>query len=472
MKFIVNNELINTNTSLGLSLLTYLRQDLGLCGTKIGCQEGDCGACTVIVGKLDTSDTIAYQPMTSCLIPLANCEAKHIVTIEGIGRESLNFIQKALVEEGVSQCGFCTPGIVMSLIACMLSTHKPSNQDLYRALDGNICRCTGYKSIERSLSRIEHLLSRSGKSGDFQGFIDTNCIPAYFGDIKERLSKIIQLKSKKKNTIKKGVLFVGGATDIMLQKADKLHDKNIHFLAGQTKSEKIRIKNDECFIPANTTIESLHTSGLIAESFPAFRDQLHLFASTPIRNMATLAGNIANASPIGDLTIMMLALGAKLKLKNGKKSRNINLDQFYLDYKKIDLRAGEWIDEVSFKIPPPHAQFSFEKVSKRRILDIATVNSACLLLLDNNEIRECRISVGGVAPTPLFLEQTSALLKDSKCTEIDLQEILKKADEEISPISDVRGSAAYKRLLLRQFTLAHLHDVVSQKHIHKILMSP
>jgi xanthine dehydrogenase small subunit len=470
MQFIVNNDIIQTTQSPGMPLLTFLRQHLGLMGTKVGCREGDCGACTILIGSEDINGEIHYSTAVSCLMPLANCAAKHIVTIEGINLENLNHIQSALLMEGASQCGFCSPGIVISLVGYLLDKRNRGFHEMSKTLDGNICRCTGYKSIQRAVDRIQHLENNGHFPKTTKDLVSSGFLPDYFLSIPEKLSSLSYEKRLPEHLPNSESLFVGGGTDLMLQEAKQLMTGDIHFLSSGIYNEGISVDNEICRLGAGTTIEAIYTSPLLNKIFPSFTRVLRLFASTPIRNMATVAGNIINASPIGDLSIILLVLDAALVISKNNETRVHKLDQFYVGYKKLKLRPTEYIIEVRFKIPSPTSRFTFEKVSKRKILDIASVNSACLLSIDTSGITNCRLSAGGVAAVPLFLPKTSEAIRGNIKDPDTLKTILNIAQEEISPICDIRGSKVYKRLLLRQFILAHLQSVIHEDLLEEILI--
>jgi xanthine dehydrogenase small subunit len=456
MRLIVNDQLIDTKRSLDTPLLTFLRGDLRLHGSKTGCQEGDCGACTVLIGSVNEHSILEYKSIVSCLMPLGSCSGKHVLTIEGIAQDNLNNIQSAIIEEGASQCGFCTPGIIMSLLGFMLNHSPIQTGDAEKSLDGNICRCTGYKSIQRAVCKF------TSKEGDkfplpIPELVSAGYLPGYILDIKSRL---VEIQKEDLQSNNHGDLLIGGGTDLMLQRLEDLKDAKLKFLSH--KGSSIQITENKCQISGSTTIADLQLDKELREQFPEFQKALNLFASTPIRNMATIAGNIVNASPIGDLSIMLLALDARITMVGKGSIRQIPLDQFFYSYKKTALQKGEVITSIAFDFPPKNARFNFEKISKRRILDIASVNTAGVFFLNGENISKCRISVGGVAPIPLYLEKTSEALAGPKPDQKRIYEIIEIMNQEISPISDIRGSEKYKRMILRQLLLCHLKPLIGE----------
>jgi xanthine dehydrogenase small subunit len=448
IRFILNEKTIATELPPGTVLLDLIRYHENLAGTKIGCREGDCGACTVLVGDLVDGELL-YQSMTSCLLPLGNVNGKHIVTVEGVNMEGLNPVQQAMADEGATQCGFCTPGFVVSLAGYCLSDKKPSESNAIAAIDGNICRCTGYKSIERAAARITAILQgRNG--GDPISFATKNkLLPEYFSSIKEQLHALATTPPITGNL---QPVSLGGGTDLYVQKHDEMTHASINFFFDKKELNGIRKEGNTIIIGASATVSDLKHSTVINDCFPDFQHYAKLVSSTPIRNMATLAGNFVNASPIGDFTIFFLALDAQLQMSSGK---TIPLRKFYNGYKQLNKAPGETIAAISFTAPGKKDFFHFEKVSKRTHLDIASVNSAIQLTMEGDIVKEAGISAGGVGPVPMFLEKTSQYLAGKKISDETIKEAIAIMKTEISPISDARGSKEYKALLLEQMIKLH-----------------
>jgi len=453
IEFILNRQKIKTDLPSGTTVLDFVRYHKHLPGTKIGCREGDCGACTVLVGSIENGN-LKYQTMTSCLMPLSNAQGKHIVTVEGINMEKLSPVQQVMVENNGTQCGFCTVGFVMSLTSFVLSQNS-TYESAIASFDGNICRCTGYKSIERAAQDIVLNLQSKPKKERSKWLVDNHFMPEYFLPIEEQLKAFKKIDPTTKIADNQGFI-VGGGTDLFVQKAEQLRKKQTINFYDQPHLNQIKSKDGKCFIGASTTVSDIENSALMQTIFPDLTSYTKLVASTPIRNMATIAGNFTNASPIGDMTIFFLALDAEIILnKNGKK-RSLKLKDFYLDYKKLDKSPDEFIETIVFNIPNTNTLFNFEKVSKRTHLDIASVNSACSMEIENETIKKIHLSAGGVGPTPKYLKETCAFLSGKKIDNISIEEAIKIIQNEISPISDARGSADYKRLLLRQLFIAHI----------------
>jgi xanthine dehydrogenase small subunit len=480
--FILNNQDIATDMPAGVTVLDFVRYHKDLKGTKIGCREGDCGACTILVGEL-IGEKVRYRSMTSCLMPLANAAGKHIVTIEGINPSDGSFtpVQQAMVDESGTQCGFCTVGFVMSLTGFCLSDEPRTPEAAVSAVDGNICRCTGYKSIERAAMRLSEPSALAGgkTAGEF-----SSCVPEYFTTIAPRLRSLVdrvaQTADHSDRPLTQAVLtgkadtrpavpaIVGGGTDLYVQSHDQMAESEPRPLLFNDELRSIRDTGTDIEIGASANVTDLLESPVMNAIFPDLYKHLKLVSSTPIRNMATLAGNFVNASPIADMTIWFLALDAEINLMAGTQptsaaaGRPLKLRDLYQGYKQLAKKPDEIITKIRFKKPTPNFHFNFEKVCKRTYLDIATVNTAISLQSEQpvvagglTRISNAHISAGGVAPIPLYLKETSAFLNGKEISEETITAANGIMQSEISPISDVRGTEQYKRLLLRQLFRAH-----------------
>lgn len=468
IRFLLNNQTVETDLPAGMTVLDFVRYHKNLKGTKIGCREGDCGACTVLVGEL-RDGTVRYRTMTSCLMPLANARGKHIVTIEGInpGDGGLTPAQAVIVDESGTQCGFCTVGFVMSMTGYGLGEGKRSEDAAVSAIDGNICRCTGYKSIERAAATLGSRLRAFDAAGSrLSQAIASGLVPAYFGGIAERLAEIRLVSGKLDAPPERGtpnpLKWVAGGTDLYVQKHEEMVYADSVSLFDDPGLRFIRENGETIEIGASVVVTDLLESEAFVRLFPDLYRHLKLVSSTPIRNMATLAGNFVNASPIGDMTAWFIALGARLELRDTEsRTRTVPLADLYLDYKKLDKRDSEIVTKISFEKDFTH--FNFEKVSKRTFLDIASVNTGIALKVSDGVIERARVSMGGVAPIPLFLRRTSESLSGKPFSDGTFAAAEELIQDEIAPISDVRGSAEYKRLLARQLFRAHAIAVTGKR---------
>ena len=458
IQFILNDQLVKTDLASGSTVLDFIRYHKRLVGTKIGCREGDCGACTILVGDFE-NDKLVYRSMTSCLMPLGNAAGKHIVSVEGINMKELTPVQQAMVDTNGTQCGFCTIGFVMSLTGFVLNDTSKQYEDAIAAIDGNICRCTGYKSIERAAAVLSENINDKPADQTIAWLVERNFIPAYFLQIKERLR---QLKDSMKPTaalnITEQKLMLAGGTDLVVQKALMVKKAEAAHLFDTSHLQEIKFENGQCHIGGAVTVTAFAESKLVQSFFPNLPHYIKLISSTPIRNMATMAGNLVNASPIGDMSIFLLALNSEIVLNKNGVTRVVKLNKFYTGYKLIDKAVDEIVEKIIFT-PPQKNNFSFEKVSKRTHLDIASVNSACFMQInEDGVIDDIHLSAGGVAPFPKYLTNTIAFLNEKKINADNLKAAIEIMNTEIAPISDARGTKEYKRLLLRQLFLAHFKN--------------
>ena len=468
IQFILNDKPITTTISNTTLLLDFIRYHKNLTGTKIGCREGDCGACTVLIGEIVDED-LQYRSATSCLIAIGNINGKHIVTIEGINfQDELNPIQQAMHNESATQCGFCTPGFIVSLAGFCLNKNTPNYENAIAAIDGNICRCTGYKPIERAAKIVCDLLQDKPTKNIATYLANKKILPQYFATIEEKL-KIISTVAIE-NTDVAANIFLGGGTDLYVQKHDDMLDAQAQLMANNKTLQYIKNENGICKIGASTTVTQMQESEILQQHFPNLQQHIKLISSTPIRNIATLAGNLANASPIGDLTVFFLALNATITLSNGNEERKILLSNFYKGYKQLDKQSTEYIAAIEFELPQPNTLFNFEKVCKRTYLDIASVNTAITVTHQNNIIIQATIAVGGVGPIPMQLSRAAKFLIGKTIDAEIINACIKIAVTEIAPISDARGTAAYKTLLLSQLIKAHFIVLFDEVDVNELVL--
>jgi xanthine dehydrogenase small subunit len=464
LECIINNTSISTSVNPGIVLLDFLRKEEHLTGTKEGCREGDCGACTVLLGELRGTDVV-YTSVNSCLLPVGDVQGKHVVTIEGINQpEELTPIQQAMIDEGGTQCGFCTPGFVISLTGYCLTdaraprTSRSAHDDAITAVDGNICRCTGHSPIKRSIKRVNEFLSTQVNDGGspLEQLVGQKILPAYFLTIAQRLGGILPHEAAGVTGKDIAVSIVSGGTDLYVQKAFTMHSEPTLRLSTLPGNGGIVDTGTHLNIPGTTTVEDFRRSPIVARYFPSLAGDLLLFGSTPIRGRATIAGNLANASPIGDMTCLLMAMDATLTLRDGDDVRTLPLRKLYTGYKQLDKKRTELITSIALPTPTADSHLSYEKVSRRQHLDIASVNSTMMFELRGGRMANVGISAGGVGPVMMHLTHTSEYFNGKVMDGACFAEAAAIASREISPISDARGSAAYKRLLLRQLLAAHV----------------
>ncbi|MEE2742443.1 MAG: FAD binding domain-containing protein [Bdellovibrionota bacterium] len=449
------------------SLSDYLRYDLGKTGTKVVCAEGDCGACTVLVssGRDMEKGKLYYRSLNSCITFLHLMDLHSIITVEGIAEGSkLHPIQSAMREKQGAQCGYCTPGFICAMAGMtddLKKKKKPITEKCTKNyLTGNLCRCTGYDPIitaalSTDLEKVSPLYERYHS----QSMIDE------FSDLKNKSVKIkkdnyeVFLPSQIEEALElleEGeIRITSGATDLGVQVNKGRHEMvkvlSLYRIQEMEKLEKI---NNEFHVGATSTWTDIEKA--FENDIPEYSKLLRIFASPQIKNTGTLVGNIANASPIADGTPFLMVCGASVVLISKKGERKVPLTKFYKGYKDLDLEKGEIIKKVIIPIPPKEDLLKLYKVSLRKDLDISAVTFACQTQIKENKITNIKLAYGGVGPVVKRLEETENFLEGKPWNEETIKEGMKLVENEITPISDIRGSAKFrtqvsKNLLLKFF---------------------
>ncbi|MEM7519518.1 MAG: xanthine dehydrogenase small subunit [Pseudomonadota bacterium] len=469
IEFILNDrDVVVENAPGSTVLLDYLRHDQRLTGSKEGCAEGDCGACTVLVGRL-VQGQLRYETVNACIRFLPSLHGCHVVTIEhlrGAGG-GLHPVQQAMVDLHASQCGFCTPGIVMSLYALWMANPEPTRAEVERALQGNLCRCTGYAPI------IDAALSLSGTDGG------QTSDPL----VSERDAIVARLRALPRGTrIETGPpedrailpsnaddlaacllahpahTIVAGATDVGLWVTKFLKPISPAIFIGHLE-ELTAIEVDDDKVTFGACVSYTDAEATLSTHFPHLEAYWDRIAGCQVRNMGTIVGNIANGSPIGDTPPPMIALGARIVLRHGDTRREIALEDFFVAYGQQDRAAGEFIESLIVPKPAKAALHAAYKVSKRRDEDITAVAVAINITRFGDSIGACRIAYGGMAGTPKRALLAERILQDQGWNAASFDAAAASLAEEFTPLSDMRASAAYRLLvaqnLLRRFFLAH-----------------
>ncbi|EDY82663.1 (2Fe-2S) binding domain protein [Verrucomicrobiia bacterium DG1235] len=416
-----------------------------------------------------------YRPMTSCLLPMGELHGKHLVSIEGLNMEQLSPVQSAMVECGGTQCGYCTPGFIVAMTAGLMDETIPLSEKGHDfATSGNLCRCTGYRSIKQAGQQAFRTLEPdlSGRKSRIKALCSAKALPKHFLDAAEKLCCIPQRKQILPPDSEYTGPIVAGGTDLFVQKGEEIPDTFPQLLNQKAISPALE-SDGVIRIDARSSFEAFARDPVIQEAIPNILKYNDLIASWPIRTRASLGGNICNASPIADMTCLLLALEAELVIFGDSGKRIVPLQNFYLGYKTLAKKGDELIAEIRFPKPKRNERINWSKVSKRKILDIASVNSAAKIEAEGETIKQAIISLGGVAATPLALNQTSRFLQGASLSSSTILEALSVAQNEISPISDVRGSAIYKRLLARQLIAQHFvnlfPDTISEEAVCEAL---
>ena len=450
------------------TVLQHLREDLHCTGTKEGCAEGDCGACTVVVGELDADGALALKAVNACIQFLPTLDSRALFTVEDLRRPdgTLHPVQRALVDCHASQCGFCTPGFAMSMWALYENrqgeAQVPSRDEIATALSGNLCRCTGYRPIVDAAqamfdtdryacapldrARIAEALRtlRRDETFEFTGR-ETRGAEASTTTFRApvTLDAFAALRAAHPDA-----RVLAGSTDVGLWVTKQMRDLGDLLYIGNV-SELKRIERDASMltIGAAASLEDAYAA-LVAE-YPVLAEFARRFASLPIRNAGTLGGNVANGSPIGDSMPALIALGAQVVLRRDKASRTLPLDAFYLGYQKTALEPGEFLAAV--RLPLAHARLRFRtyKVSKRYDQDISAVCGAFALDIDNGKIVSARIAFGGMAATPQRAPAAEAALAGAGWNEASAQRAMAALDKDFVPLTDMRASSSYRMTVAR-----------------------
>jgi xanthine dehydrogenase small subunit len=431
------------------TLLDYLRLDERATGTKEGCAEGDCGACTVVLRRL-REGRVVYEPVNACIMLAGQADGSDVIAVEDIADGDLHPVQQAMVEKHGSQCGFCTPGFVMALFALYHRTGTADRARVVEAISGNLCRCTGYRPIveagvEACMGEADDRFTRD--EGDMakrlRAIADDQDV--FVGSDTRFFAAPVSLESLSALYLKHpDATLVAGTTDVGLWITKELRDLSKLLWLGRVAGlDKIEDGKDKLSIGATARIEDV-TSALTATDSD-LGELIRRFAGWQVRNAATVGGNIANGSPIGDMPPALIALGATLELQRGGKTRTLPLEDFFLDYKKQDRAPGEFVRAVTVSKLGKDEHFRCFKLSKRYDQDISAVMGAIKIRLDGDKIGEARIAFGGMAGTPKRAKATETKLngltvKDEKA----ITAALAAMADDFRPLDDMRASAGYR----------------------------
>ncbi len=464
------------------TVLDYLREELHRTGTKEGCAEGDCGACVVMVGELNaTGDAIDYVAVNSCIQLLPSLDGKSVKTVESLKNAdgSLHPVQQEMIACHGSQCGFCTPGIVMSLVNLVQKNEAPSRLQITDSLSGNLCRCTGYKPIIESAQKAcEHkgrlkladsadlpLLKEIARAKTPTVTLDGEILvqpvlrtrkgnefvsPATVAEVADYLIKHPQ------------TTLLAGSTEIGLQVNKQFtRPEHIMYLGNVAELRRVVDQAKSWRIGAMVSLETV--LDLVQGAYPDFAEVLRRFGSPPIRSTATLAGNIANGSPIGDSMPCLMALGATLVLRRGDKTRVVALDQFYTGQKKNVLQSGEFIEAIELPKPQPDQVFRAHKVSKRFEQDISATCAAISYRWNGGKLSDVRLAYNGLAPSPCRAPQLEAVLQGKTPEQVQAADLDAAIAASFTARDGLRATWAYRSLVARNLVLDFIAQPTPQE---------
>ncbi len=436
------------------SLSDFLRQTQRLTATKVVCAEGDCGSCTVLLGRADDAGELRYQPVTSCIQYVAQLDGVHVITAEGVRtQERLHPVQQAMIDLHGAQCGYCTPGMVTSLCALFEGrTAPPTRAETTRALVGNLCRCTGYDSIlaaaeKVDMGEVQPLAERYSSAEMRRELHAANEQSVHIIDGERHLLKPATLADalKWRKEFPTATVLAGGTDLGVVWNKGKRELKSLLCIGNVRDLRIAEITADGIVLGAAATITEFEN--ITADALPEYARMLERFGSPPIKNAGTIGGNLANGSPIGDSMPGLFVLDAEVELNSMSGSRRVNINDFYTGYRKNVMRPDELLTRVIMPLPREDELFFVEKISKRRDLDISSFAAAIWLKLEGAMIRRVRIAYGGVAPTIVRLPKTEQFLAGQDLSEDVFRAAAQMARAEVKPISDVRGSAEYRSTL-------------------------
>lgn len=442
------------------TVLNYLRTLPRHKGVKEGCAEGDCGACTVVIGELHDGGALKYRSVDSCLVFLPMLHGKQLITVEDLKTETgeLHPVQTAMVETDGSQCGYCTPGFIMSMFSLYKNVNSPSRDQIDDALTGNLCRCTGYRPIVEAAAQScvhdsrDHFTDEEPNIIGLLKAINRESIEIQTDRQRYRkpasLSEAVSLKHRYPDA-----LVIGGATDSALR-VTKRHEllEDILDISDLEELKEI-IETDEALaLGAGASLNSVKER--VKKHFPALYDMLTVFGSQQIRNLATLGGNLGTASPIGDTLPVLIAYSASVVLESLNGQREIPLDQFIVGYRKTLRKPDELITRIV--LPKSHngAVIKSYKVSKRKDLDISTVSGGFRIELnDRKEVKEIILAYGGMAERTRRAHTAEKFLKGKTWKRENVEEAMAMIDADFSPISDARAGAEFRSVAARNLLL-------------------
>ena len=451
------------------TVLNYLRSLDNHKGVKEGCAEGDCGACTVVVAAKGENGRLQYEALDSCLVFLPMIHGKQLITVENLkdssyGPSGLHPVQGLMVTENGSQCGYCTPGFIMSMFALYKNHHNPSREVILDALTGNLCRCTGYQPIVNAAYKAcqhhgkDHFTTTENQVAEMLATLEKNATDLELSGAGQQYFRPVTLQSALhlRSQCPDAVL-VSGATDMALwqTKKNKFFSQIVD-LSGVEELKGFTAEEDSLTFGASVTLEKLKNE--VKEKLPALYEMLVVFGSLQIRNIATLGGNVGSASPIGDTLPLLFAYKAKVRLQHESAGERIlPIEKLITGYRQTALLPGELITEIIIPVPDPQTLFKSYKVSRRKDLDISTVSAAFALKLDEKGwVDDIVLAYGGMAAQTQRATRTENILLWEPWNEKNIHKAMKEVEQEFTPVSDARSHAearktAASNLLLKFF---------------------
>ena len=453
------------------TVLQLLRNHPRHKGVKEGCAEGDCGACTVVLGEIEPGGNLRYRAVDSCLVFLPMIHGKQLITVENLkdAEGTLHAVQEAMVDTDGSQCGYCTPGFIMSLFALYRDQDTVDRPAIDDALTGNLCRCTGYRPIVEaaakscSSKRADHFTASESATMRLLKSISRKAVYLQTSPQSYYLPETLKeaLDYKKSNP---SIMVITGGTDVALR-VTKQHEL-LSSILDLSHIDELRTvhEGEELHIGASTSLTDV--LAVAKGRLPAMYSMLSVFGSRQIRNCATLGGNLGSASPIGDTIPVLMAYDARIVLQSSRGSREVPVREFITGYRKTVCEEDELITRVVFPVVSDGTIVKAYKVSKRKDLDISTLNGGFCVELDGEQhVKEIVLAFGGMAAQVQRASKTEAFLQGKKWIRENIEEAMLLLEKEFSPLSDVRGGATFRRVAARNLLLKFWIDTTANNSI-------
>ncbi|WP_170789244.1 xanthine dehydrogenase small subunit [Ruegeria lacuscaerulensis] len=462
IRFVLNGRDVTVpSVSANQTLLDFLRLEQRLTGTKEGCAEGDCGACTVLVGRLGKAG-LTYVPVNACIRFLASVDGCHVVTVEHLSGPNgrLHPVQQAMIDHHGSQCGFCTPGFVMALYALWMKTPEPSKEQVETALQGNLCRCTGYEPIVQAAIAV----SRYGTPASDHLNTERETMTLRLAALKDGLRVVsgpednlsilpasvddlaVCLQTYPKATI------IAGATDVGLWVTKFLHKIGPAIFIGHLEDLQT-VERQGSFLLIGAGASYTDCQEHLSKHLPHLSRYWDRIAGWQVRNMGTVGGNIANGSPIGDTPPVLIALDAEITLRRGSDIRALPLEAYFLEYGKQDRQPDEFVESIRVPLPKPNDLDAAYKISKRRDEDISSVAVGIHISVADGIISDARLAFGGMAATPKRASATETALNGQPWSRESFETAAAALAQDFSPLTDWRASSDYRMLTAQNLLL-------------------
>ena len=462
VKFHINGDLVEASVRADMTLLEWLRSNPQLRGSKEGCAEGDCGACSILMARPGNGDP-EYNAVNSCILLMGQVEGCSLITVEGLTskQDKRHPVQSEMAENGSSQCGFCTPGIVMSLAGLLSHNGDPKDEDIHDALAGNLCRCTGYRPIvEAAKSAVQDNIDQLQNLGEeLIAAEDTATIVGDENSVFLRpksIEDLCTLKAEHPNAV-----LLAGGTDLGLNVAQAKSRWSMAIVTAAVP-EMLQIKEHTDHISFGGAVTWEEALPWLRAFYPSFANMVRRFGSVQVRSMGTIAGNIGNASPIGDGPPALIALGASLILSGVKGYREVMLQDFCTGYRETVLQGHEVITNIKMPIPVEGQQFRVYKISKRYDQDISTVCGAFSVVLRDGIISNAHVAFGGMAATSQRCPGAEDALNDQEMSMDVVASVSSAITAHFSPLDDWRGSAKYRSLVAANLAERFVRDIAGE----------